>query len=197
MPADFAERAATTTTRALAKHYSTGFRVVVRWLEQAGIQPMRGTRYDARPVPEDFATRAATLCTAQLIELYDCAADAIKRWSRLTGVVPPKGGRWSDRPRQPRAVKGPVRPAAYRSFAGPKPTFCNTLRRDDSLEGRAADHLRKWAPVYRCNQRGGVPEDKALLTHWRYGAMVLTAAELIERAERRGFDPGEWERIAA
>lgn len=48
----------------------------------------------------------------------------------------------------------------------------------------AADFLRSFAPVYRCDERGRPHERGA---HWRYGAVVLTPDELLQRAARRGF----------
>ena len=58
----------------------------------------------------------------------------------------------------------------------------------------AAQHLQKYAPVFRC-QADGTPTVKG--SHWRYGSVVLTEAEMIARAERKGWDADEWKRLAA
>ena len=58
----------------------------------------------------------------------------------------------------------------------------------------AAQHLQKYAPVFRC-QSDGAPTVRG--SHWRYGSVVLTEAEMIARAERKGWDADEWKRLAA
>lgn len=193
VPADFAELAPTLSLRQLSKHYRAGIKVVQRWVTETGATPAYGVRFDARPVPDDFTTLAAKMFTSRLCAHYDCSPDAIKRWSRLTGVTPPKAlpGRPGLR-KSSRTAPKIVRPAAYRPT---KQGACfDTLRRDTSTEGLAADHLRRFCAVYRCTERGRADQQGS---HWRYGNAVLTGAEMIERAERNGFDPEGWKRLAA
>jgi hypothetical protein len=56
----------------------------------------------------------------------------------------------------------------------------------------AASHLRKFAPVTRCNATGA---QDAVGTHWRYGSQVMTRVEFARLAIRKGFDPQAWARI--
>lgn len=57
----------------------------------------------------------------------------------------------------------------------------------------AAQHLRREAPVFRCNKDGTAnPKGKC----WRYGNTVLTEEELIAKAERKGWDGQAWRNIA-
>lgn len=58
--------------------------------------------------------------------------------------------------------------------------------------GQAVDFLRKFGPISRCFSTGKL-DPKG--DHWRRGSTVLNAAEVIERAERLGFDPDAWKRI--
>jgi hypothetical protein len=53
--------------------------------------------------------------------------------------------------------------------------------------------LRRICAVYRCTETGRAdPKGK----FWRFGNAVLTPDELIARAERKGWDPEEWRRVA-
>lgn len=58
----------------------------------------------------------------------------------------------------------------------------------------AAQHLRRIAPVFRCDADGAAnPKGKC----WRYGNTVLTEAELLARAESKGWDADEWRRVGS
>jgi hypothetical protein len=48
----------------------------------------------------------------------------------------------------------------------------------------AARHLRRIAPVYRCNDEGRATHSGKL---WRYGNRIMTDAALVELAERKGW----------
>lgn len=54
------------------------------------------------------------------------------------------------------------------------------FQRDMSAAGQAADFLRKFGPVYRCDVRGRPLADGFF---WRRGSAVLSDDELIERAD--------------
>lgn len=58
----------------------------------------------------------------------------------------------------------------------------------------AAQHLQKFAPVFRCDERG---EANPKGEFWRYGNTILTESEMLERAERKGWDANAWKRLAA
>lgn len=72
--------------------------------------------------------------------------------------------------------------------------YHNWVHRDNSVAGQAADYLRRFGPVVRCNAKGRYDENG---THWRRNASILTADEIIERAEANGFDARAWARLAA
>lgn len=125
--------------------------------------------------PEDFAEQARHMTRAALARHYGRDTHVIDRWRAETGAV----------------VRKPV------IVASQDRGLSDMFRpwRDGSLAGRAADYLRKWGPVFRCDEQG---HQTNAGTHWnRGGRTILTDAELIERAERNGFDADAWRRIAA
>lgn len=193
-PADFVRQAARLTTNQMCALYRAGSPIIKRWAAETGATPQQDPR-GKQPTPADIAERAKEMPLTRLARHYGFTDRMMRRMLDQAGVECIRYDQRTPKNRKPRAS----RPAAFRSTEGP--TLCTTLRRDTTPEGRAADHLRHYAPVYRCTERGGVPEnarpDDPRLTHWRYGQAVLTADELIERAARRGFDAGAWRRLAA
>jgi hypothetical protein len=189
MPADFAAVAPTKTFLQLRLHYRAGAGVISRWLSEAGVECLRvRPSWELVPPPADFAEIAPTMTRSELTRHYDASQRAVRRWLKTTGIEPAK---------RSSAVTGyrkaPV--AQKRNWIRRDLVISqNHVTRDDSLEGRAADHLRAFAPVYRCDERGrfagGGPS-------WRYGSVVITGEELVERAIRRGFDPEAWRAIPA
>lgn len=135
-----------------------------------------------KPRPADLADNAATMTTSALARHYRVHHDTVERWLADTGVTP-AARRRAQKPR-PKAV----------SYAGPKSAFVGTLPRDASLEGQAADVLRRLTFVYRCGETGAADQKGRF---WRYGNAVLTGPELVERAKRHGFDPEGWKRVGA
>jgi hypothetical protein len=196
MPEDFAELAATMTLRRLTKHFATNHRTVTRWAREAGITPRKGKRFTLIPLPEDFAVRAATMLHVDLCRHYGVHHRTVERWYAVAGLKPYRPAR-PEKPTRETTGYRRMTGAQKRAYAGPKSAFGNLLRRDDSLEGRAADFLRRFAAVYRCTEKGGVVEDKARLTHWRYGNVVLDADALVERAMRKGWAPNAWRALLA
>jgi hypothetical protein len=65
--------------------------------------------------------------------------------------------------------------------------------RDVSRSGRAADHLRKFCHVFRCDAVGNPLPDGF---YWCRGRAVLTDAELIERAVSLGWQEDAWKQVA-
>ena len=59
---------------------------------------------------------------------------------------------------------------------------------------QAVDFLRRFAPVNRCTADGTPRPDG---DHYRYGAVVKTAAEFVATARRKGWSPDEWRRLVA
>lgn len=186
MPPDFAASAPAMSESGLTKHYRTNIRTIRRWCREAGVSPRKG-QVNVRPVaPADFADNAPAMTRLELARHYRSHHNTIVRWLRETGV--------EARKHVPVPPKPIARPAAHRGFAGPKSTFVSRLHRDASLEGQAADHLRRFCAVYRCTETGRADQRGS---HWRYGNAVLQPEELVERARWHGFDPEAWRRVAA
>lgn len=57
----------------------------------------------------------------------------------------------------------------------------HTPQRPQTPSEIAAEYLRKYMPVHRCNECGGYMK-KGL--HWRAGSSVLTTEELIAKADK-------------
>lgn len=51
----------------------------------------------------------------------------------------------------------------------------------------AADFLRKFSPIYRCNERGRADVGEGAKRFWRYGNVILTPDELMQRAAAKGW----------
>ena len=189
VPADFAERAVKTSAKDLARHYGCSENTITRWAKDSGLR--LGSRHlgARRPVPEGFADIAGSTPLTRLREMFRTDGATVKRWLAEAGIA-----QFRPKPKQRVSRFASIPRTAPISIKRAGASF-NTLSRDCSTEGQAADVLRKYAPVYRCTERGGVPEDRKLLTHWRYGTAILTGAELIERARAKGFNPEAWREI--
>lgn len=180
IPADFAEKARTLSIRKLAELYSTSETTVCKWRKAHGIGGGPSSIANAIaarliPVPVDFADRAPGQSTNALCRIYGRTEKTVKRWRRETGIV----------------AVAYVQPVKSRVVLPGR-----SLNRAPQLTGReqeAAQHLRRWAAVYRCAETGRA---EANGTHWRIGNAIVSPSELIERAERRGWDPEEWRRVA-
>lgn len=127
-----------------------------------------------RRCPDDFASVAAVMTVRDLCQKYSCRHALITAWRAEVGVSC-----------KARDRKTPIpttrKPGAY--FGGPKPAPLNPV--DGSLAAQAARHLmRDYRPVCRLttiNPKG----DKDL---WIVGRSTLTTAELLTKAEARGFN---------
>jgi hypothetical protein len=102
---------------------------------------------------------------------YSVGVETIRRW-RLECGVPLQ-------PRVPRQKKLlPFKQNAYTTAP------IDRAHRDDSLAGQAADYLRRFGPVIRCNAAGRYDPNG---DRWLRGSSLLTADEVIERAEFNGW----------
>lgn len=189
MPTDLAELARNHSLSWLSRHYCAGKSTVQRWCAEAGVKP-DPARCDRRPIPGDFAALAPTMTMTALVRHYGTHHDTVARWAAEVGVEPPPYRR-----PPPSATK--PEPTGYRRLSGTaKRSYIATHYhyRDVSLEGRAADHLRRWTFVFRCTEGGAADREGEF---WRYGNRVMTGPELVERAKRHGFDPDEWRVVPA
>lgn len=158
IPADFESNRDRMTRRALLAHYSTSSRTVGRWIKELGL----AAKINLPPpkprltLPADFAELAPSMSKTSLGEYFNASQKVIERWLCEAGV--------SAKPRPPgskMALQGWVSDI-------PPP-------RRESPEDIAADYLRKWQPVSR-HSDGKM---------WFVGRLVLTSAQLIERAEAK------------
>ncbi len=180
IPADFAERWQTNSLEALAEHYGRGITTVRLWASRLGLSRPRGAHLSAstaNSMPSNFAQMQSGYTIQQLMAHYRVGRDIIRRWMKEAGIQ-------RDRFQQPLRL---IKPNAYATSPVDRP------HRDSSRAGMAADFLRRFGPVARCDERGRFDPTG---THWRRGSTVLDAAEVIDRAERNGWQPDAWKRVA-
>lgn len=142
-------------------------------------------------MPEGFAADARCMTDTELKAKYRIGDPKIKRfraeagaymdWSlkkdaRKASSQKAVQTRWGDRAKPERITvkRPPPRPAA-----SPKRAF-EQPQRDMSPTGIAADYLKRFTAVIRCDINGRPLPDGFF---WRYGRVVLTDEQLIERAE--------------
>lgn len=178
VPADFAHFAAIETVEQLVKRYQRGTSQIARWRREisAGGPSIRPAR-PPKSLPEDFVEVAPRLSTRELVERFGVCKVTVLKWCARAGVTP-------------RQVKpGPATLGAMgRAKAAPI-----AQHRDTSRAGQAADYLRRFGPVVRCDAVGRFNPTG---THWRRGSSILTADEVIQRAERNGWNPDAWRMVA-
>lgn len=176
MPDDFAALAPTMSAADLARHYACSTYKITEWFAELGMSRSNSTRF--KPLgsaPESFARVAPTMTLHELEMMFDRGACVIKRWCAECGVQP--------RRYVPHFVtRGNRMPAAPVVF------------HERSRAGEAAQYLRRFGPIYRCNANGGAD---AKGDHWSRSGFVLTDDEIIQRAERLGWQADSWRRLAA
>lgn len=195
LPDGFRLHAATESNAALAARYSCSVSMIGRWRREAGIASTflshpTGPRAAKRPIPHDFAQMAAAHGTKRLGQIYKASDETIRRWRKATGAyyVKPASQPRESRPPRRKAVDFQRQAPSRRSpvvWKGPpaKPM----PPRDTTLEGQAADVLRAYGPVYRCNEIGRPDCADDRKQFWRYGNVVLTPDELLQRAAAKGW----------
>lgn len=151
------------------------------WQTKPGYGPGSASR-----LPLDFADQWRIMNHSKLGKHYGRSPRTITHWVKLAGLV-----RTHNTPRttplaKPRLVSG-------NNTGGHKPAKFTDVRRDTSLAGQAADHLRRLSAVYRCNDQG-TPAIGGKF--WNRGGHVLTDADIIERAERNGWCADAWKMVA-
>lgn len=140
------------------------------WPSQTGSNTTR--------IPADFAELWQTNSLLWLSAHFECSLSTAAGWAKLLGLVRARGAHITARKVEAKPAKpAPLRlikPNAYQNAP------VNKFQRDMSAPGQAADFLRKFGPVYRCDVRGRPLSDGFF---WRRGNAVMTDDELIERAD--------------
>lgn len=176
-PADFVDVAVKVHNPELAAHYGVSVATVSRWRRETGAAtrpPSKGRGREA--VPAEFADRFTGRSVTSVAKELGLSCDKVNRWFREAGMyIAPRTGTV-------------ITPQTNRTSSFKvTPVVRNT--RDTSRVGMAADHLRRLSGLHRCNERGG-PDPKGSL--WRRGHAILTDADIIQRAERSGWQPDAW-----
>lgn len=181
-PDNLAELADKMHLRALADHCGVSRNVAANWLAVAGLKALsfnHQSNANTRPPPPDFLKVAPTMVIAELRKHYVCSFETLKRWIRETGAKPMRYAEW----RALNPVKKPVqprRPSRGAVHAIGLPSHIQQ-ERIHTIHDVAAKTLARYAPTYRCNERGKVDVTGAF---FRHGMTVLTPDELLARAAR-------------
>lgn len=180
VPEGFAHYAATETVAQLTKRYAAGTKAIARWRRETGAAtPARRPRL-VSPAPNDLAECARRMNISKLAEHFGCARVTVRKWLMETGASADTSFR--------RGL--PNLGAMGRPKAAPI-----TQNRDTSRAGQAADFLRQFGPVIRCNASGHY-DPKG--NHWRRrSSNILCADEIIARAVRNGWNPDAWREVRA
>ena len=184
-PADFAEMAATMSNPQLAKHYGCGTCLPGRWRKELGLgEPPRMKSGPApRVIPDDFKTWAVGKSLRAIAARYGMSHEMARRFRVQIGVQHNPVGKHVTPDKPAHLVRNAYMTAPV-----------DRAVKDGSRAGLAADYLRRDAPVYRCRPLGAADANGS---HWRYGRVVLSDAELIERAERKGWSADAWKQVRA
>ena len=181
MPVDFPEWAKVETDKQLRARYNIGGVKVLAYRAECGI-PSPGRTYACAQVPNDFATTARGMTLRAASRHYGHSREIVTRWFEETGTprAPGKPGPKAQQPAPPVAKSTVSRSnAPFRSSCRPG-AGVERASRDMSQAGQAADYLRQFSGVWRCNADGGPSIGGRF---WRRGGAVLTDAQIIERAE--------------
>ena len=180
MPDEFRRIAATTSNEDLRARFGIGVSTLARWRQAIGVRAPHNCPWK-EPMPASFPEIAPTMTRYVLADHYGVSTDVVKRWCDEAGV--------KYKPTHPLGRKGPRVSAADRAIG----TVTVMNQRDHSRAGQAADFLRRFGPVVRCDAEGRYAERG---THYRRGSTVLTGEEVIERAVRNGWNPDAWREVA-
>lgn len=169
VPDDFLKLSLTMCRHQLEQHYRTSWRQICAWVEETGVTPRDGreTRPQSRrPLPDDFRQIVPGMTRRQIQQHYRCSGEAVIRWLDETGIVAAK----------------PVPNIGNLNWRMPTGRPTVKALRNYSLYDEAADVLRRFFAVYRCDERGRAnPEGKL----WRVGNTIVDGDELLSRAARK------------
>lgn len=169
IPEWFEEAARTRTNRELEERAGVSNRTVRHWRSLLSIRAKTDGREPHNKIhaPPEFASLVGTMTRNGLRLHFNKSLNTIDRWCREAGVRPKAA--------PPRGVDRSARQMTAQAAV---------IRRDFTPAGRAADYLRRYGPVVRCDPRGQYDPNGE---HWRRGSAVLAPQEVIERAERLGW----------
>lgn len=181
VPADFADNWQTMSQIDLCAHYGRGSAVVSDWCKRLGLVRTQGTGRVKAQTPTDFAAFVKGKSRREIAGHYGISPETVRRMCaelgiRTEGVAFRQSGT---------SVSSKLQPYHKTAMAP---------QRDMTRAGMAADWLRRFGPVVRCNAAGAYDPRG---DHWRRGSTVLTADEVIDRAERNGWAPDAWKALAA
>jgi hypothetical protein len=123
-----------------------------------------------REVPDDFRSVLFNLGSHGAAKHYHASLSTVTRWRREMGITP-----------LTKTKTSPSQPRPFASGFRQSPLMC---KREITLAGQAADFLRKFGAVYRCDENG-LPNAKG--EFWKRNFSVLSDDELVSRARRLGF----------
>jgi transposase len=168
-PENFAQFAYTETSDELQARYHTTSTRIAQWRKATGI----ASPAQRLNIPPDLARLCRNNTQAALGRHYGVSHHTVGRWLSAAGLSALK--------RYPN-----------NHYSGKNVVAIDS--RDGSLATRAQSHLQRFVSVWRCTPEGAFDPKGS---HFQVGRIVLTAGEMILRAERKGFDPTEWTRLAA
>ena len=167
IPADFADNRAGMTRPQLQKLYNVSDRTIGRWIKVLALPPKAKVFSKPRLImPEDFPTAAPEMGKKDLMRRYKVSQRTIDRWLAESGVSAKAPQKWGNGGGMSLQAWSSEIPGAKR----------------DNPEDIAADYLRKWMPVTRCNEKGKTIDGGKL---WRAGILVLNDQELIAKADAK------------
>jgi hypothetical protein len=176
-PDDFVKIAPQHSKAGLCRYYGCSFDVINRWLSETGAKhggrPKGYTKTGLRPIPDDWAVVCPRTSKTALRRCYAASGETIDRWIRESGI-------------QPLSTSEAHRQAGAKSITTTsrmgRVHVVHLTDRVRSMYDDAANVLRKYGPVNRCDVNGKYQQNGE---YWRVGWSILTGDELIERANAK------------
>ena len=163
---------------------------IARACQTYGLTPKRLKTLDYSDLPK----LAETMYMAEIARHYGVSYGSMCKTCYRLGIKPIK--QTIEQKREVAAIAcaaaraaKPMSPRLRTQFK----TIDITNHRPKYQDDLAAEYLRKFTHVYRCNERGS-PDLKGKF--WRYGGTVKTPEELIDKAHFKGWDEHAWRRAA-
>lgn len=197
VPADFAEHAYQ-PIKVLRARYGVRHETITVWRAAVGVTPQMVRDHQAmvsgrikRNIPEGFAEYQLGRSVEDVAKHFGMHRNTARRMFAELGI---------DRQQQYNDARAAMKRAKPVKAAAPRRPMASTFTQTGGVErphiditpaGQAAEFLRRFGPVVRCNEQGRY--DPAG-NRWRRGSSLLTADEIIQRAVRNGWQTG---RLAA